>query len=48
MLRGMYEETENQYQAEELFADLIEQAYLDALIGGDQQTLAYCWLRANH
>ena len=35
-------------QSEALFEDLIEQAYLEALIDGDQQTLAYCWLRSNH
>jgi hypothetical protein len=44
----MYEETEEQYQAEALFADLIEQAYLEALIDGEQQSLAYCWVRANY
>jgi hypothetical protein len=48
MLGTMYEETENKYQAEALFDDLIEQAYLEALIDGEQQSLAYCWLRTNH
>ena len=44
---AMYEETDNQYQAEALFEDPLEQAYLEALIDGDQQSLAYCWVRAN-
>ena len=36
------------FDREALFEDLLEQAYLDALIDGEQQTLAYYWLRANH
>ena len=35
------------YEVEELFADLLEKAYLEALIDGDQQTLAHLWLITN-
>ena len=41
----MYEETENQYQAEALFEDLIEAAFLAGLISGAQQALAYLLAR---
>ena len=41
MLRVMYED-------EDFFAEVIEQAYLEAQIDGDQQDLAYLWLRTNY
>ena len=44
----MYKDIEEQQAREKLFEDLIEQAFLKALINGDQQSLAYCWLRANY
>ncbi len=44
----MFENIENQYKVEALFEDLLEQAYLESLIDGEQQALAYLWLRANH
>ena len=47
MLGPMFEETDDQYQAEALFEDLIESAYLEALIDGEQQKLAYLWLANN-
>ena len=30
-----------------MFEDLLEGAFLDALISGQQQTLAYLWLQSN-
>ena len=47
MLGHMYEDTDNQYQAEEQFADLIEAAFMAGIIDGETQALAYAWLAAN-
>lgn len=33
---------------DEDFADLIESAYLQGLINGEMQELAYLWLEVNH
>ena len=29
-------------------SDLLEAAFLESQIDGEQQSLAYCWVRANH
>ena len=44
----MYEETNIAEEAEALFEDLIESAYLEGLIDGDAHFLAYYWLATNH
>ena len=36
----MYQDVEDHYLIESLFQDLLEQAYLEALIDGEQQSLA--------
>ena len=43
----MYEDIEAQQQAEAYFEDVIERAYLEELIDGNQQFLAFLWLRTN-
>jgi len=43
----MYEKIGKQVEAESLFEDLLEQAYLESLIDGEQQSLAYVWRRTN-
>ena len=48
MLENCIEQVSQQTEAEELFADLIESAYLSGLIDGEAQTLAYLWLANNH
>ena len=43
----MHEEVENLYQAEALFENLIESAFLAGLISGKTESLIYEWLRWN-
>ena len=43
----MFDLVENRFAREELFADLLEEAYLRGLIDGDSQSLAYLFLVTN-
>ena len=45
---GLYtEDIDKKVEAEELFADLIEQAYLAGIITGETQELAFFWVATN-
>lgn len=43
----MFDEITVQQTREAFFENLLEFAYLEAAVDGDQLALAYCWLRAN-
>ena len=46
---GLYtEDIDRQTDAEDQFADLLEQAFLAGIINGEAQALAYLGLRSNH
>ena len=43
----MFEAVARNLEIEGVFEDLLEGAFLDALIDGQQQALAYLWLQSN-
>jgi hypothetical protein len=46
---GLYtDDIDGQVYAEELFAELIESAYLAGIIDGETQKLAYLWIPNNN
>ena len=47
MLEDLFAVVQEQTDKEKVFGDLIEIAYLEAQIDGEQQLLAFLWLRAS-
>lgn len=43
----MFAAVTRKLKVEGVFEDLLEEAFLDALISGQQQTMAYLWLHSN-
>ena len=43
----MFEAVARKLDVEGMFEDLLEGAFLDALVSGQQQALAYLWLQSN-
>jgi hypothetical protein len=43
----MYKDIDMQTEIEDIFGDLLDQAFVEDTIDGGQLSDAYCWLRAN-